>query len=81
MLLLPSFLPLSIFEQAWLAGGGGGGLWVVGLRWNRCWEEAISKWGMEKEADAIPDSVYHSYLRDLLVVASGAALQGFCILH
>ena len=25
---------------------------------------------MEKEEDAIPDCVYHSYLRDLLMVAS-----------
>ncbi len=35
--------------------------------------------GMEKEADAIPDCVYHSYLRDLLVVASGTALQRLCV--
>ncbi len=34
---------------------------------------------MEKEADAIPDCLYYSYLRDLLVVASGAALQGFFV--
>ncbi len=40
------------------------------MRWNRCWGKAISKWGMEKEEDAIPDCVYHSYLRDLLMVAS-----------